>query len=106
MHDGLLGIYGSRYYLNHRFGLDYYVINFQSRDRRYNYLSGFENRGTCGIRLFSNLKSVNFEFEGAYQTGKFNGLKIEAYNVLADGNVMVLPAKKYHWNCCKPCLGR
>lgn len=94
MHDGLLGIYGSQYYLNHKFGLDYYLINFQSRDRKYNYQSGFENRRTCGIRLFSNLKSVNFEFEGAYQTGKFNGLTIEAYNVLADINVMALPAKK------------
>lgn len=94
MHDGLLGIYGTQFYANHALGLDYYFVNFQSRDRMYNYQAGYENRQTCGIRLFSNLKSVNFEFEGGYQTGKFNDLTIDAYNVLADVNVTVLPTKK------------
>lgn len=94
MHDGLIGIYGTQFFSKHKVGLDYYVMNFQSRDRMYNYQSGFENRGTCGIRLFSNLETVNFEFEGAYQTGKFNELDIEAYNILADVNVTVLPSKK------------
>ncbi|AZA92926.1 Uncharacterised protein [Chryseobacterium nakagawai] len=94
MHDGLLGIYGTQYLSNKKIGLDYYVINFQSRDRMYNYQSGFENRNTCGIRLFSNFKNANFEFEGAYQTGKFNDLKIEAYNILTDVNVNVFPSKK------------
>ena len=94
MHDGLMGIYGTQNFSNKKIGLDYYVMNFQSRDRMYNYQSGFENRGTCGIRLFSNHKTVNFEFEGAYQSGKFNDLDIEAYSVLGDVNVTVIPSKK------------
>lgn len=94
MHDGLYGIYGTQYFKDHKFGLDYYLIDFQSRVRKYNYHSGFEDRSTCGIRLFSNLKTINFEFEGAYQTGKFNDLDINAYNIVADVNVAVLPSKK------------
>jgi hypothetical protein len=94
MHDGLLGIYGTQYFSNRKVGLDYFLVNFQSRDRMYNYQAGFENRKTCGIRLFSSMKTINFELEGAYQTGKFNNLKIEAYSVLADVNVLVLPSKK------------
>lgn len=94
MHNGLLGLYGTQYFSNRKLGLDYYLINFQARDRMYNYQSGFEDRRTCGVRFFSNLKGVNFEFEGAYQTGKFNNLTIDAYNVLADVNVTVLPSKK------------
>jgi len=94
MHDGLYGIYGTQYFSNHKLGLDYYLVDFQSKARMYNYMSGFEDRQTFGVRLFSNLNTINFEFEGGYQTGKFNDLTIEAYNVLADVNVTVLPAKK------------
>jgi len=94
MHDGLLGIYGTQFYANRKLGIDYYFVNFQSRDRLYNYQSGYENRQTCGLRLFSNLKTINFEVEGGYQTGKFNDLTIDAYNVLADVNWSVLPSKK------------
>jgi hypothetical protein len=94
MRDGLYGIYGTQYFSNHKLGLDYYLVDFQSKARMYNYQSGFEDRQTFGVRLFSNLKTINFEFEGGYQTGKFNDLRIEAYNVLADVNVTVLPVKK------------
>jgi hypothetical protein len=94
MHDGLYGIYGTHYFSNHKLGLDYYLVDFQSKARKYNYQSGFEDRQTCGIHLFSNMKTVNFELEGGYQTGKFNDLTIEAYNVLADINVTLLPSKK------------
>lgn len=94
MQDGLLGFYGTQFNSNRKLGLDYYLVNFQSRDRMYNYQTGYENRQTTGIRLFSNLKTVNFEFEGGYQTGKFNDLSIEAYNLLADVNLSVLPPKK------------
>ena len=94
MHDGLYGLYGTHYFSNHKIGLDYFLVDFQSKARKYNYQSGFEDRQTFGIRLFSNLKTINFELEGGYQTGKFNDLTIEAYNVLADINVTVLPAKK------------
>ena len=92
--EGLIGIYGTQFFSNHKLGLDYFVVNFQSKLRKYNYQSGFEDRQTFGIRLFSNLKTINFEVEGGYQTGKFNDLTIDAYNVLADVNVTVLPSKK------------
>src|SRR5690606_14713790 len=72
MHDGLYGIYGTRYVRQTKYGIDYYLINYQSRARKYNYQAGFEDRTTCGLRIFSNSETVNFEFEGAYQTGKFN----------------------------------
>lgn len=94
MHDGLYGIYGTQYFSNHKMGLDYFLVDFQSKARKYNYQSGFEDRQTFGMRLFSNLKTINFELEGGYQTGKFNDLTIDAYTILADVNVTVLPAKK------------
>lgn len=94
MHDGLYGIYGTHYFSNHKMGLDYFLVDFQSKARMYNYQSGFEDRQTAGIRLFSNLKTVNFELESGYQIGKFNDLTIGAYSVLADVNVAVVPSKK------------
>ncbi len=94
MYDGLYGIYGTQYFSNHKMGLDYFLVDFQSKTRKYNYQSGFEDRQTFGMRLFSNLKTINFEFEAGYQTGKFNDLTINAYTVLADVNVTVLPSKK------------
>jgi hypothetical protein len=94
MHDGLYGIYGTQFFSNYQLGLDYYLVDFQSKARMYNYQSGYEDRQTYGFRLFSNLKTINFELEGGYQTGKFNDLNINAYNVLADVNVTVLPSKK------------
>ena len=94
MHDGLYGIYGTQFFSNHKMGLDYFLVDFQSKARKYNYQSGFEDRQTFGLRLFSNLKSINFEFEGGYQTGKFNDLTIDAYSVLADVNLTVVSSKK------------
>lgn len=92
--EGLIGIYGTQYFVDRKIGLDYYALNFQSRLRKYNYQQGFENRQTYGIRLFSNRKLINFDLEAAYQSGKFTKLGIRAYNVFADINVTVLPAKK------------
>lgn len=92
--EGLIGIYGTQFFSNRKLGLDYFVVNFQSKLRKYNYINGFENRQTYGIRLFSNYKKVNFEFEGGYQSGKFDNLTISAYTALADVNMTVLPSKK------------
>ena len=92
--EGLIGIYGTQYFLSRKLGLDYYVVNFQSMLRKYNYNSGFENRQTYGLRLFSNRKRINFEVEGAYQSGKFDNLKINAFNLVADVNLMVYPSQK------------
>ncbi len=92
--EGLIGIYGTQYFADRKIGLDYYALNFQSRLRKYNYQQGFENRQTYGVRLFSNLQSINFELEAAYQSGKFAKLGISAYNAFADLSVTLLPAKK------------
>ncbi|MEI7503338.1 MAG: alginate export family protein, partial [Paludibacter sp.] len=92
--EGLIGIYGTQYFSDHKIGLDYFIVDFQSKLRKYNYQPGSENRQTYGARLFSNFKKVNFEAEGAYQTGKFNNLTIDAYSVLADINLMILPGKR------------
>lgn len=92
--EGLIGVYGTQYFSDHKIGLDYYVINFQSSLRKYNYQQGFENRQTYGIRIFSNLNLINFDMEAAYQSGKFANLAISAYNLFGDINVIVLPAKK------------
>ncbi len=90
----LIGIYGTRYFANHKIGLDYFALNFQSKASTYNYRTGFENRQTYGTRLFVNTTKVNFELEGAYQSGTFDNLTIDAYNILVDVNVQVLPSKK------------
>ncbi len=92
--EGLIGMYGTQYFSDNKIGLDYYAVNFQSKLRKYNYQTGFENRQTYGLRLFSKFQKINFEVEGAYQSGKFNDLTISANNVLADINMMVLPGKK------------
>lgn len=92
--EGLIGIYGTQYFYNRTLGLDYYVVNFQSRLRKYNHMPGFENRKTCGLRIFSNFRELNFEVEGAYQSGKFGNLKISAFNLVADVNLMAFPSKK------------
>jgi len=92
--EGLIGVYGTHYFSNRKIGLDYFVIDFQSPSRTYNYRTGFENRQTYGARLFSNFKKINIEVEGSYQSGKFDGLTIDAFNILVDLNILVLPAKK------------
>lgn len=92
--ESLIGMYGTQYFSGRKIGLDYYAVNFHSKLRKYNYQAGLENRQTFGLRLFSNLQKINFEAEGAYQSGKFNDLTISAFNILADVNIMVLPCKK------------
>ena len=92
--EGLVGIYGTQYFYTRKIGLDYYAVNFQSKLRKYNYQSEFENRQTYGLQLFSNYEKINFELETAYQSGKFNDLTISAYNVLADVNIMLVPENK------------
>lgn len=92
--EGMIGIYGTQLFSNLKMGLDYYAVNFQFRLRKYNFKTGFENRQTYGLRLFSNFKKINFELESAWQSGKFCDLTISTYSILADLHIMVLPAKK------------
>jgi hypothetical protein len=92
--EWLVGFYGTQYCLSHKIGLDYFIVNLQSRSRKYNYQSGFENRQTYGIRLFSNLRKINFEVEGEYQSGKFNNLNVNAYSIFSDLNITLLSKNK------------
>lgn len=92
--DRLIGIYGTHLFVNRQMGLDYFVLDFQSNSRKYNYQSGVENRLTYGVRWFSNFTGINFELEGSYQSGRFNDLFISAYNALVDVNAVVLPRVK------------
>lgn len=92
--ESLVGLYGTQYLSKRKINLDYYAVNFYSKLRKYNYKPGTENRQTYGIRLISNYRNINFEVEGAYQTGKFKDLIISAYSILADVNLIVLPNKK------------
>lgn len=92
--ETLIGFYGTQYFYQHKFGLDYYTFNFQSNLRKYNYKSGFENRQAFGGRIFSSFRKFNFEVEGSYQAGKFADLKIDAYNLFADLNIILMPRSK------------
>ena len=92
--EGLVGIYGVQRFFEGKIGLDYFVVNLQSKLRKYNNQSGEENRQTYGTRLYSHFKKLNFEAEGAYQSGKFADLVIDAYSFLGDVNFTFLPSKK------------
>ncbi len=92
--EGLTGIYGTQYFFSKKLGLDYYAVNFQSGQRKYNYRTGFENRQTYGLRFFAALKLWNFDIEGAYQAGKFGELRISAFSISADAGITLFPAKK------------
>lgn len=92
--ESLIGFYGTQYFYQHKFGIDYYTFDFKSNLRKYNYQSGFENRQTFGARIFSSFRKFNFEVEGSYQVGKFADLKIDAYNLFADLNIMLMPRSK------------
>lgn len=92
--EEMFGFYGNVMFSENIIGLDFYGLNFQSEQRKYIHQAGSENRQTFGLRLFSNLKRINFEIEGAYQSGKFNALTIDAYSAFVDLNVVVVPEKK------------
>ena len=89
-----MGFYASHFFKDQNIGLDYFVNNFQSKLRQYNYQNGTENRNTIGVRLFSNNNKVNYEIEGAYQWGKFDNLKISAYNIYTDFSSTIFPKTK------------
>lgn len=92
--EWVFGVYHTSYFMDRKIGLDLFAVNFQSALRKYNYQAGNEIRQTYGTRLFSNLQRFNFELEGAYQSGKFNRLKIAAYSLLLDVNMLLIPDQK------------
>jgi Alginate export len=93
--ETVIGIYGTEYFVPKKLLVDYYVLNFKSDTRRYNFVTGKENRQSFGLRFFSQNPVFNYELESTYQTGKFNNANIRAYAFSADVNYVV--NKKLHF---------
>lgn len=89
--DFVIGIYGTEYFIPKKLLVDYYVLNFKSDSRRYNFVSGSENRQNFGLRIFSQNPRLNYELESTYQTGTFNSQKINAYGFASDVNYKIEP---------------
>lgn len=84
------GMYGTEIVMPKKILLDYYMLGFSSKKRKYNFNSGEENRQVFGFRFFSKNSKLNYEFEGTYQTGTFNKLNIDAYGISGNINYKVL----------------
>jgi hypothetical protein len=82
----LIGFYATEWMGPKAFGVDYYLLNFTSKTRRYNFVSGRESRNVAGFRVFSNKPAANYELEATWQFGTFNDLRINAYSISADIN--------------------
>lgn len=91
--EAIVGLYGTEAPRKRRPGLDYYVLNYSGNRRLYNFSHGNEVRQTYGLRIFSRNNRFNYEFEGTYQSGKFNDIHINAYSVSAEINYAVIEKK-------------
>lgn len=80
----VFGLYATEFIIEKKLLVDYYLLNFTSDRRQYNFISGSENRQNFGMRLFSQNNKFNYELEGSYQLGTFNQSKIAAYSVSSD----------------------
>jgi hypothetical protein len=87
--DFVIGIYATENFIPKKLLVDYYVLNFKSDTRKYNFVSGSENRQSYGLRIFSQNSKFNYELETNYQTGTFNNLKISAYGFSSDINYKI-----------------
>jgi hypothetical protein len=92
--DFIGGVYATQTVIPKRFLMDYYVLNFTSDRRQYNYVGGHENRQSFGFRAFSRQPVFNYELEATYQTGKFNALKINAFAIAVDVNYRLVEKSK------------
>ena len=89
--DFILGVYATEHVVGSKLIVDAYVLNFKSDRRKYQKLSGDENRQSYGVRVFSKQQRFNYELEATYQSGKFNDLTISAYSVSGDVNYAIIP---------------
>jgi hypothetical protein len=87
--DYIFGVYGTENVIPKKLLVDYYVLNFNSENRKYNFVSGKENRQTFGLRIFSQNPKFNYELESTYQTGTFNQSDINAYAFSSDINYKI-----------------
>lgn len=91
--DLIVGIYGTEKAKSKTIGFDYYFLNYYTKRRKYNFTSGKEDRQIVGLRFFSDKPAFKYEFEGTYQWGTFNNLRINAYSISVDVNHKVLASK-------------
>lgn len=88
--DIITGFYATERLMPKVLVLDYYALNFQSQRRKYNYVTGIDQRLIGGIRVYSEARKLNYEFEFNYQLGQFNQQPVRAYGVFTDLNYRIL----------------
>ncbi len=93
--DLIIGAYATEQIVPRKLSIDYYVLNLNTKRRKYNYVAGKENRQSYGFRIFSENSKFNYELEATYQSGKFNQSTISAFGISADINYKVIPANKF-----------
>ncbi|PWJ44315.1 alginate export family protein [Sediminitomix flava] len=64
--------------------LDLYYFGFKSERRSFNWVNGEQTRHTVGTRAWHYSPTFRLEAESMYQFGKFNDLKINAFNFSAE----------------------
>ena len=65
-------------------GLDLYYIGYRNTDAEFNQGSGDEVRHTLGSRFFGKAQGWDWNFEGMFQFGSFDGGNIRAWSVASD----------------------
>jgi Alginate export len=65
-------------------GLDLYYIGYRNTDAEFNQGSGDELRHTLGSRFFGEAQGWDWNFEGMFQFGSFDGGDIRAWSVASD----------------------
>jgi hypothetical protein len=89
MKSFVVGVYANEIIIPKKFLLDYYLINFASDQRQYNFMGGKESRQSYGFRVFSQNPRFNYELESTFQSGKFNDLNIDAFGFSFDLNYKI-----------------
>lgn len=87
--DFIIGVYATERIVPRQLMIDYYLLNFESNRRKYNYWEGIDSRRVAGFRTFSQNRVMNYEAEVTYQFGRFNNLHINAYSLSADINIRI-----------------
>jgi hypothetical protein len=65
-------------------GLDLYYIGYRNSDAAFNQGAGDEVRHTLGSRLFGKARDWDWNFEGMFQFGSFEGGDIRAWSIASD----------------------
>ena len=77
------GVYGSGKIFANKMGLDLYWLGIERDKKGFNGTNGNEHRQTIGGRLGGKIADLNLDYdiEGAYQTGSIDGQTIDAFMV-------------------------